>query len=940
MNFFERHIIFRFLIAAIFLIRILAGSNIFAAKNETKEIHDNRYYSSRADDLQNANSYEAAKRIIDEGLEYYPDDPELRYQNGRYYYYAQNDLQRARYNLTRALQESDHHWGARRLLIDVEDDSKHYSSAICYINELLEQQPYDRDLWRRKIGLYRKLDNKVEADAALERLARIYPNDSLVIRDLKNLQREDWNNRLLNTNELNERIAKLEGWINDEPDHPDYYLQLSDIYIKKGDYEQALNTVRRGIGYIPGNGALIQRAAILMSEKGLYTRVLQFLKENKIGGKFYESALRDAVNDARMRDAYEISGRLYSTTGDREALNYLLNTSLTRGYYDDAIGYLQEAYRLEGRTSNLLMKEYELQKRTGNDNAARKLLVELFEKNPGDTDLRDAFVAMQLQLANIDTQEMDWDGANERLSTAVKYMIPGSEEWIAVQARRINLLGRAGKYHEANQLYEEASSQDPEQRKRFAAAYEEFIAARIKTLIEEERYEEALEQGEELLATIPDSETAIRTCINMSQTLRRYEKFYKYAEMGYELFPDQPYFVIKEAIALEHQKMYADALALLNPKKQTEKYLSPQLINPFSGVSENYAVILLRDKKPNQAIARLDSALVYDPDNRELLYLKGVAYEQLKNYKEAYRLQFRNYNPSNAEQAEWYEHMRFLHTRSLSNRFEMSYTSSYYDTKSDELASIGHMYSVASLSYTHIWKNTILTVGANYKAMDGFQDAGRYKQGGTGLEGWAGINQNLGRNWTFDISASYGSKEFNKIGANLGITKSLNNGWSFGGKASYRLTPPMVLYEKDKGWTTTEKRYNLGMLGPRVSKEWDRVGLHGSVDIIALDLKNFYYNASVKAKFFINEDGISSVSALAGVGSFPELDFFDEMVMNGISNMNGMVGCDFNYLLTKNLILGVAGNWNTYYNPEFKDGVPVDSYRNIYSVTGYLQVCF
>ena len=916
------------------------GLQVHAAKNETQEVHDNRYYSSRADELQNSSSWEAAKSVIDEGLKYYPDDPELRFQNGRYYYYAQNDLQRARYNLTKALQESDHHWGARRLLIDVEDDSKHYSSAICYINELLEQQPYDRDLWRRKIGLYRKLDNKVEADAALERLARIYPNDTLVVNDLKTLQREDWNNRLLNTTELNERITRIEGWINDEPQVGDYYMQLSDVYIKLGDYEKALNAAKRGLVNAPGNARLVQRVASLMSEQGLYTRVLQFLKENRVGGKFYENALRDAVNDARMRDAYEISGRLYATTGDKETLVYLLNTSLTRGYYDDAMQYLQEAYNLEGRTSNLLMKEYELQKRMGNDRDARRLLEELFAMNPDDEDLRDEYVEMQLELANIDSENMDWMGAYERLSSIVEYMEPGSDEWVAIQSRRINFLGRAGEFDEARQLYAEATAEDPMDRKRFAAAYEEFIAARIKTLIEEERYEEALAVGEELLAAIPDSETAIRTCINMTQTLKRNDQFQRYAELGYELFPDQPYFVIKEALALEQKKMYSDALALLNPKKPSEKYMLPQLINPYAGVTENYATVLLREKMPKQALTVLDSALVYAPDNRDLLYMKGLAYEQLKDYKQAYRLQFRNYNPSNAEQAEWYEHMRYLHTKSLDNRFEMSYTSSYYDTKSDELASVGHMYSVASLSYTHIFKNTVLSAGVNYKAMDGFQDAGRYKEGGTGLEGWIGISQQLGRSWTLDLSGSYGSKEFNKFGANLGISKGLDKGWTLGARASYRLTPPMSLYSRENGWTPDEKRYNLLMVGPRVSKEWSRVGLHLNVDAIALDFKNFYYNASLKAKFFINEDGVSSISALAGVGSFPELDFFDEMVMNGISNMNGMVGFDFNYLVTKNLILGVAGNWNTYYNPEFKDGVPVDSYRNIYSVTGYVQVCF
>ena len=147
--------------------------------------HTSRYYASRAENYEESNAWEAAKREIDEGLELYPDDPDLRYLNGRYYYYAQGDLTQARYNLVKAIQINDQHYRAKRILLDVEDSAKHYSSAICYANELLEFQPYDRDLWRRKIALYNKIGHHVEAEAALDQLARIYPHDSIAIRDTK-----------------------------------------------------------------------------------------------------------------------------------------------------------------------------------------------------------------------------------------------------------------------------------------------------------------------------------------------------------------------------------------------------------------------------------------------------------------------------------------------------------------------------------------------------------------------------------------------------------------------------------------------------------------------------------------------------------------------------------------------------------------------------------
>ena len=910
------------------------------AQTNPKDMHTSRYYASRAEELENANSWEAAKKEIDEGLKLYPDDPDLLYLNGRYYYYAHKDLQKSRYNLVKALQESDQHWGARRLLIDVEDDSKHYSSAICYINELLEQQPYDRDLWRRKIALYRKTGHRTEAEEALDRLARIYPNDSVVIRERNAVHRDNWTRRV-STTTLAEQVAKLEEMINNDPDNLEDYITLSNLYIKMGDYEHAQNAAKRGLVRFPGNPTLVQRAAALMSEQGLYTRVLSFLKENRVGGTFYDNAMREAANDARLRDPYDISGRLYDTTGDRDALTYLLNTALTRGYYDDALMYLNEAYKVEGRTTDLLMKEYELHKRMGNENSAKRLLNELFTMNPNDDDLREEYIAMQLQLANIDAEQEDWQGAYDRLTTASKEMEPGTDQWVAAMARRINILGKLGKGDEAMRLYGIASTDDPAHRARFAAAYEDYMSLNIKALIEAERYEEALVMAEQLLGTIPDSEVALRACINMSQTLKRTDLFHKYAEKGYDLYPEQTYFIIKQALALEQQNQYPGALKLLNPKKPGDLYANPQLVGPFAGVSQDYAQYLLKNDMPEFAMARLDSALVYDPDNRDILYMKGIAFEKMKDFKQAYRYQSRNYNPSNAEQDEWMQHMRYLHTRSLSNRLELAYTTAYYDTRNEDLASVGHLYSLASLSYSHLWKNTTLSLGMNYKATDGYDEGGIHETGGSGLEGWLELSQAFRHNWTVTLSGSYGNKYFNKFGANLTIMKGFHHGWSVGAKASYRLTPPVVLYEKNQGWQTTYKRRNLGLLGPRLSKEWERVGLHLGVDLIALDVKNFYYNASLQGKFFIKDDAVSAISGLVGVGSFPELTFFDQLTMNGISNMNAMVGINGTFLLTKNLIVGLTGTWNTFYDPKFNaEGEAYDSYRNIYTISGNVQICF
>ena len=115
--------------------------------------HTSRYYVHRAEGYVSSNAWNTAKREIDAGLKLYPEDPDLLYLNGRYYFII-GDLEQARYNLVKATQVNDMHFKAKRLLVDVEDKLQHYSSAICFINELLEFQPYDRDLWRRKISFF------------------------------------------------------------------------------------------------------------------------------------------------------------------------------------------------------------------------------------------------------------------------------------------------------------------------------------------------------------------------------------------------------------------------------------------------------------------------------------------------------------------------------------------------------------------------------------------------------------------------------------------------------------------------------------------------------------------------------------------------------------------------------------------------------------------
>ena len=919
----------------------VAGVVTAGSKNEVETQHNPRYYASRAQNYEDAGTWEAAKREIDDGLELYPNDPDLRYLNGRYYYYAQGDLQQSRYNLIKAIQENDQHYQAKRLLVDVEDDSKHYSSAVCYINELLEFEPYDKSLWRRKIALYNKIGHRTEADQALERLARIYPNDSIIRRDLINRTRENWSQRLQKST-LNDAAQELESWLDIDPDNMDYYVELVNIYYRLGQTERAIGTANRALSRFPNNQVMVQKAASMMAELGNYTRALAFLREHRMTGPFYNNMLREAAADARMRDPYESNGRLYAETKDNDALNYLINTSVVRGYYPDAIEYLNEAYRRQGQKPELLIKQYGLEKRFGNEKACLALLEKLSRLTPGNTDIIDDYVDMMLTLADHEIETGQWPEARENLEKALGYIRQGDELWPATISKQITILGNLGKLDEAREVMLASVEKAPDFRDRFMGAYEEFAAMRLKNLVQNEEYERALEEAQRLLATVPESEAALRTCISTSQILRRDDLFQKYAAMGYEKYPDSPYFIIKEAVALQQQGKAGEALALLRPDRYNDQYVNPQLTQAFAGVSTEVASTLLKEKMPELAMQCIDTALMYDATNRELLYMKGVAYEQMKDYPKAWDYQYRYYNPSNAEQQEWQQRMRYLKYRGFRNRVDASFTSAYFNSRDEDAGTtaIGHLYSLASVSYSRLEKGNTYTGQISYKGQDGTQDV-EFNSGGVGIELMGQWDHEFDRHWSGSASLSYGTKYFNKVGANVSASYDFLNGWVPSLKLGYRLTDPLyVLKGKNPEYIYDKRRYCMFILTPSVVKSWERINVQGQLDLFALS-RGVFYNLGLKGKVFVNDDNVSSVGLLAGFGSFPELNFFDQSAIASITHTNAMVGFEGMYLLTNNFAVSLNGNWNTYYYPQAIIGGGFrDSYKNIFSFNLGLHVAF
>mgnify|MGYP002537795182 FL=1 len=334
--------------------------------------------------------WEAGKELLEEGLQKYPNVSDLEWLMGKYWFHEKN-YDQSRYHLVKAIDDNYNNVNAKHLLVDVEDITENYSSAICYVNELLEVNPYWRGLWRRKIELYRKQNNDVEADRLLKRINQIYPNDTILRKDYI-YSMEVGYQQMKKGGNRKEAINTLTELIKAAPGNEQYYLDIINLQLQEGNQEAALGWASNGLSEIPGSYSLISKKVGILGELARYPEALVFMRDQMRKNnsaalrQLYNHILLEAAQAERQRDPYVLYGIVYDNgKNNKEALDYLLNTSVTRGYSDDAFYYLREAKKKYGDTDKgILYKEYLLYRKMNEKDRAFSTLNKLYELYPDD----------------------------------------------------------------------------------------------------------------------------------------------------------------------------------------------------------------------------------------------------------------------------------------------------------------------------------------------------------------------------------------------------------------------------------------------------------------------------------------------------------------------------------------------------------------------------
>ena len=919
--------------------------------NKTAEEYDKMIKS-----LYQKNNMDSVKIILDEALKLYPNDTDLNRWAGTYFL-QKKETDNARYFLIKAIQQDYDNYLAKQQMVALEEEAGNISSAICYVNEMLEQYPYDQTLWKKKIGLYRKQGHDTEADRLLNRLYTIFPNDSTVRNDYTNRLEEIYINKR-KEGKKDEAVAALKKLISHKNKEKTYYLDLANLLLQQGHSEEAVATLSQGLEYFPGDNELLRKKAEIMAERG-YSRDAVGLLQKSSSRELLPVAdelMIEAARSENWKDPYTLYGRIYESKKSKEALDYLTNISISRGYNDDALYYLSENRKRYGNSPEILYKEYIILKRTGNRKAATGKLEGYVRMNPDDSEMKNELSLMKTEIADEYMHNDMFDEAIPNLESALDYSedkeisssiinkllycylesnrnvkaielidsVRNSENNSLIYAeQKAEALYGMGKSDMAISELERTGNSNTE-------TYDNISLDYVKRLTEAGAEKKAYNVSKNWTEKVPSSQNGLMCAVSTSEALEMYDETDRFIAKGRELFPNEQFFVQKEAASLYRKKDYQGGMNLLESWVDSLSG-NKELASAYSANAEMRAEEYLKMKDADTALSIIKRAKNIDRNNQELLLLEGKAYEMKGDYKSAYTT-YSRYKPETLWVKEYKRKLYGVQNRGYRNTISADVLSGWYSDGN-------RPNTIISAAYSRKMKRDYITstVNISCRNYDKGSSETNTESGNTGAQLRIDWGHTFNERWATVLGIAASSSIFptwlGQAGAFYTFPKDFELGLTLGYRKNY--TPANIVLSNKSG-----NMYNLRLSGNVYRDLWR---VNTNLDAFMLN-KNMYFNLNSQFKYYPTYDRNTHILVSAGIGTAPEIDFVDKLMPGSFENLNASLGIGGVYMVSQNISLGLTASFHYFYNQSENNSetsdIAVTNYKNLYDIYAHIIFSF
>lgn len=906
---------------------------IFNLFSQTK---NEEFFLQEAKESGKRNEYRKAADFCIKGLKLNSDNLDLKEYLGKSYLEL-SELDSARYLLRKVVDYKDQNSAALRYLINTEYQSKRYSSAVCYINELLETVPYDKKLWVKKISIYNDMGNTEEAFRLIKRLKRIFPKDEKVNNTYNYLYLKK-GNKLIKKNKAEEAKVLFEKLLKENPKDKNIYLLLIKNELEDGNNGAALNYVEKALRIYPKNKQLIQKKVGLLESLNKYNEALMYLEKKKADKDLlplYKYILGKAKVFYKYSDIYELQKKEYEITRSKNKLIKLVSLAINRSYYSEAAFYIKEGLKYNVNDKDLLALQLRLYDKSKDKGNYEKLLDKLHKLYPNYADFKEKYDRLSyergkralflkeyasalkefiylrevpdyriLGLHNLFTiyeRQKKYDKAEVIIDRLIVINPEQKDDYLLKKA---NLYKNVGKYEEALAISKMLYEKQPEAIQ-YQNLFTEVSESYVSFLMKHKEYDSVLEVISEVIP-LKSTPTLNNQAINAAVAVKDYQRAIAFAEIAKETKTQDKDILFKLANIYAKTKKYDNAIELLTFLHKKNRYddkiknslvevlyLKGKSLEVAGDIAEamkfyttsarigdknNPAVnslsnLYLYKKEPKKLIKLVDSLEGLNKVNEKLWNKKGLAFEHLKKYDSAF-FYLKKHNPSLKDYKAWNNKLKKLKFKSLKNQLDFSYTTNTSDF--ENLKS-----DIGSLRYTKFGvKNSFFAELNNISRNQSMS-----------------LQLNIGWFHTFSKTI-YGKFNYaisdkifpnHRIGAS--VFKSFKNDYELevGGRFSF--------FNKNRKIVT-------GIVG--VSKIIDNFWLNAKLFVLSDITGKLQNNILLQSRYFVNETDY--LSLMVSIGSTPFDENLDFQNNTFYSSINSMYGAGYFKQVNQKLVIGLHLN--------------------------------
>ncbi|WP_010136773.1 tetratricopeptide repeat protein [Ochrovirga pacifica] len=937
----------------ILLVFLLTISSVFAQEIEVQ----NEYLDAGMEADKNG-EYRKAADICLEGLRKTPYDIDLKQLLGKSYMNMKM-MDSARYFLQKVILQDDNNVTSRHYLVNIEYQTKRYSSAICYVNELLEKTPYWKGLWLKKIAIYNDLENYGEVKRAVTRLRQIFPNDSVVEANYSYIMTQEGLRNAKSGNLAQAKQTYLDV-LKEKPDDKVAFLRLINIENSAGRTASALEYAERGLAYYPNDLELIQKKIGCLELLERYDAAISYLKAKRteVPAQFFNQTHRYLVHQAAIffenTDPYVLHLKSYDLDGNRDSYNYLLGNSIDKGHYTESLRLISEGLLRNPSDKKLLIQQMLVYKKLNDTPRYRKAVFALHEKFPGDYDINQEYAMVLLEEAKEYTLQKQYQAALDNYFILKKFpdynaiadsnifalyalqnntsdalsqidaMVEASPNEKINLVKKAQLLADIKNFEASLEIIEALMNEFPEE-EQYKKQYVYYSELYLKELLLDMQYKKAFPVADKSLEVNRKTKLSYTYAINAAAALKDYQKMLIYADSAVYNHPDEVDFKIKKIAALSGMKEHDKATALLEE------------LNDADPKDVVVAGILSEERFKLATIAEEEG----DTLKANLLYNSVLVLDSLNipTYQRLVNLSINQKDTTNAMiyvnralEIEPNPESRFFMYKKgvifeMMDEFEYAY---YYQKMSQAPKEVDLTDHLDYLTYDPLINHIGVSYLRVYSGQESFTSAvasiyylrklekNEYglamhyatKPTGVGLQLQGTWVHKFNKKLYAQADAYYGSMFFPRIKLSVAAYKALNEGWSV---------------NAGLGFTRLQNRRNFFNVQGGVTKELGDFIVTARLNIlygdefeydvngaITEENKRLYNNIFAQGTYNINDNG-DTFMAMASAGNAPQDDFSTNFQINTFTTYtNSMVGAGYRWHRKHKYTYGIQGNWYSF----------------------------